>query len=95
MKTLIIAADGATLIYEGKQTTGRPERQKDATSVYVLANDDGAAIAFGTKNSAGTFVTFPDGTVTDAAKINHGTGVEVWVNIVGITANSVELGISN
>lgn len=95
MKTLTITEDGLTLIYEGKQTTGRPERQKDSTSVYILENDDTAAVTFGTKNSAGTFVAFPDGTITGASKINHGSGISVWVSVVGITANSVELGVSN
>lgn len=94
MKILEIATNTNTLIYEGAQDTGRPQRQKRSTTVVILKNLDSATITFGTKDSSGAFVAFPDGTITEGSVINNGSGMPLWVNTTGITSNAVEIGVS-
>jgi hypothetical protein len=95
MKIVTIDADGDTLITEGSQDSGRIQRQKGKTTVVISKNIDGATVTFGTVDSDGTFVSFPDGTITDGSVINHGAGCDLYVQVSGITANSVEIKVSN
>ena len=94
MKLLTITEDGNTLIYDGKQDDGRLQRQKGATTVVITKNIDVAVVTFGTVDSSDVFVAFPGGIVTEGSKINHGAGMDLYVNVVGITANSVEIKVS-
>lgn len=91
-----ITEDSTVLIYDGDTPSDgkRPDRQADKTTVQITANDDTATVTFGTKNSSGTFVSFPDGTVTDGSVINHGVSTRLWVDVSGITSNAVELWVS-
>lgn len=96
MGYLTIDEDSTVLIYDGDipDDGKRPDRQADKTTIQITSNDDDATITFGTKSSAGTFKSFPDGVVTDGSVINHGVSTRLWVNVTGITANSVELWVS-
>lgn len=69
-------------------------RRRFRSTVLIQSNLDGATVALGRLNSAGTFVQFPDGTITNGSVVNHGSAIALYINFTGIGSNPVVIEIS-
>ena len=64
---------------------GSQVRKKEATTVQIMDNPDGATIDVGCADDSDAFVAFPSSTITVGKVINHGTGTKLMVRLAGIT----------
>lgn len=62
-------------------------RFNEKSTVVITKNPDPATVVFGTFDSAGLFVAFKDGIITEDDVINHGKGAVLVAQVSSLTTS--------
>lgn len=98
MQFFIFEKDGDYNLPEVVDSVSWIARRSDSTVLAIVKNDEPATLTIGFEDSAGDFCAFPNGTITEGKKIEHGHGCRLMVQISGLEEDNkdsfVELGLS-